>query len=355
MRLGITGGGTGGHVFPALEVARLARERGHALLYLGSMRGQEGDVCRRESIEFRGFASEPLYSLRSARGVRAAFRILVATSRARAALRAWKPDAVFSTGGYSAAPVVGAARRLGIPYVLLEANSAPGRSNLMFAKQASAVATVFRSSEGRFPGCRVVRTGLPIRKALREAAAGKRGAEEPNVLITGGSQGSEFLNTHVPPAAALMGDAELGWLHVAGKAHADDVGRAAATLGLGKRYRIAPFLEADQMAAAYAEASLIVCRSGGSLAEVALFGLPSVLVPLPSAAGDHQTHNAREFVEMGGAVLHPQAGSTSEKLRDDIRLWLDDADRRERAAAALKAFDVPDATERVLALVEAAK
>jgi UDP-N-acetylglucosamine--N-acetylmuramyl-(pentapeptide) pyrophosphoryl-undecaprenol N-acetylglucosamine transferase len=136
MRLVLSGGGTGGHVYPALEVARLARDRGHEILYLGSQRGQEAGVCQREGILFHGFPSQPLYSLKSPSGWKAAAALLQARMQARTALRAARPDVLFSTGGYSAGPVVSAARALKIPYMLHEGNSAPGRSNLLFAKEA---------------------------------------------------------------------------------------------------------------------------------------------------------------------------------------------------------------------------
>ncbi len=357
MRLAITGGGTGGHVFPALEVARLARAHGHELLYLGSLRGQEGAACQREGIAFQGFSSEPVYSVRTARGMRALAKALIATARARTALKHWKPDVLFSTGGYSAAPVVNAARILRIPYVLLEANSVPGRSNLMFAKQAKSVATVFRSFEANFPGAHVVRTGMPIRQELRAAAKLATNGSKLTVLIVGGSQGSEFLNKAVPQAAAELQREDVDWLHVAGKGNDAKVEAAlnAMTATPWKsHYKVVPFLQAEEMAKAYAEATVVVGRSGGSLAELALFGVPSVLVPLPSAAGDHQTLNAGEFVAMGAATLHPQGASTPKSFAQDIAAWLENPEGRKKAREALKAFDDPKATDKILKLIEEA-
>ncbi len=353
MRLIITGGGTGGHVYPALEVGRAAQARGHELLYLGSLRGQEGAACASEGIAFQGFPSEPLYSIRTFKGVKAAFKLLSAMSGAKKVLRHWKPDVVFSTGGYSAAPVINAARSLHIPYVLLEANSVPGRSNAIFAKQAKAVATVFRATEKYLLGSKIVRTGMPVRKALRDAAATKCSSDMQNVLIIGGSQGSEFLNSRLPEAASEYRGPNVHWRHVAGKAHVEAVLKDVLRRGL-KDYEVVPFLGADEMAQAYARATLVVGRSGGSLAEVALFGLPSVLVPLPTAAGNHQTRNAEEFVEMGAATIHRQETSTSARLAKEIEEWLVDAPKRDRASQATRAFDAPDATEQIMTLIEEA-
>lgn len=353
MRLAITGGGTGGHVFPALEVARLARDRGHEILYLGSFRGQESGACEREGFAFQGFASEPVYSLRTMRGLRAALRLLKASRAARARLLEYETAVLFSTGGYSAAPVVRAAMKERIPYVLLEANSVPGRSNAMFAREAVVVATVFRSTERFLKKANIVRTGMPIRAALREAAA-YREEGVPTVLVTGGSQGSEFLNRAVPKAAQMIARSGLKWIHVAGRDHAASLRANVQALGVSN-YEVHGFLNGPEMAKAYERATVLVGRSGGSLAEVAMFGIPSVLVPLPTAAGDHQTHNALEFEQMGAAVLHPQKESTPERLSADILGWLDSPEERLLAAQSLKEFDVPDATERILRLVEEAR
>lgn len=327
------------------------------MLYFGSLRGQEGAICSREGFAFQGFPSEPLYSLKTPRGMRAALNLLRSRWMARAALRAAKPSVVFSTGGYSAGPVVSAAQGLGVPYVLHEANSAPGRSNLLFAQGAFAVGIVFHGAAAHFSGCRVERTGMPIRRELRDLAAQGRMEPSGTVLVTGGSQGSAFLNEQVPRAAEALlqsWDGEpLKFVHVAGRANFESVRDRASKI---PNYLVVPFFEGAEMADAYGRASVIVCRSGGSLAEVALFGIPSVLVPLPTAAADHQTANANDFVQMGAATLHAQQGSSPERLASDIEGWLRDAPRRKAASEALRTFDVPDATERILGLLaEAAR
>lgn len=356
MRLIVTGGGTGGHVYPALEVARLARDQGHEVFYFGSLRGQESAICKREGFVFQGFPSEPLLSLKTPRGYKAAWNIFRSRWMARAALRAAKPNALFSTGGYSAGPVVSAAQTMRLPYVIHEANSAPGRTNLLFARQAYAVAIVFPGAASHFRGCHVVRTGMPIRRELRAAAQKERKEEGGTVLVTGGSQGSAFLNERVPEAASILAQGPRGplpFLHASGKAHFEKVRAHAAEV---PNYTVTPYFEGEEMAQAYSQASLIVCRSGGSLAEVAMFGIPSVLVPLPNSAGDHQAANAQDFVSMNAATLHSQSGSTPEGLASDIEAWLDAPERRRAAKEALREFDVPDSTERILKLVlESAK
>lgn len=362
MRLVVTGGGTGGHVYPALEVARLARERGAELLYLGSLRGQEGDACRRMGVLFEGFPSQPLYSLRTPRGWRSAVGLVRCVGMAKRALRASRPDAVFSTGGYSAAPVMSAARSLGVPYVIHEANSAPGRSNLMFARRAAAFACTFKTTERYTKGIPVIRTGQPIRRELREAAAAieMQAPEAPTALVLGGSQGSAFLNDAVPAAYSHLEARGVRVIHSAGPKNIEAVCRRLKELNLPDAYDARAYLPTEEIAGAYASATLAVARSGGTVAEFALFGLPSVLIPLPTSAEDHQLHNAEEFVEMDAATLLVQpdaprdgfAPATPEGLAAAMDAWLGDPERRERARHNLRSWDVPDATERILALVE---
>lgn len=347
MKLIVTGGGTGGHVYPALEVARLAAERGADLHYFGSLRGQEGEACRTRGIPFQGFSSAPLYSLKSPRGWQSLFGLMKASLGAHAAMRALRPDAVFSSGGYSAAPVLWAARRLGVATVLLESNSVPGRTTRMFLPAAKAFGYVFRHTDSFTWGGRGIRTGQPIRVALREAAQSRAPGAEPLVVVVGGSQGSAFLNENLPKAAvALPG---VRFIHATGRAHFDAVSASVVPLGLGERYRLVPYLEQDDLMAAYRTATLAVARSGGTLAEFAAFRLPSVLVPLPQSADDHQRVNALEFAAMGAATMCEQP---SPDVADQIRAWIDDAPGRLRAAEAMAEWDMPDATARLVELIE---
>lgn len=293
--------------------------------------------------------------MRTLKGIRALIRLFRSSNKARSALQALKPAAVFSTGGYSAAPVMRAARSLGVPYVIHEQNSIPGRSNRMFAQQAKAVATTFKKSDKQFPGARVVRTGLPVRKELRLIAAEppEDPLEHPLVFIFGGSQGAKFLNEHMPAVAKLMHDDRFDWLHVSGPSHHSAVCSEVQTLQL-PHYHVQPYLQGSSMGQAYQHASLVVCRSGGSLAELAVFGIPSVLVPLPTAAGNHQYHNAKEFADMGAAVLHPEDRFDPTLMAAAVREWASSRDRRQKAKEALRNWDIPDSTERIVALIEEA-
>ena len=254
MKLILTGGGTGGHIYPALTIGVVAAEQGAELLYFGSIRGQESGVCRDRGIPFTGFPSEPLYSLKSLRGLRALVKLQQARVQARRALRQAKPDAVFSTGGYSAGPVVAAARDLRIPYVIHSSDSVPARSSSLFAKDARAFTCAFRSTVGVMADFKVVRTGQPIRRELR-AAADNTIDEGDTVLVIGGSQGSEYLNSTVPKAA-LECPKHVKFIHVSGpNNHATTTARVEQ-LGLAARYRVVPYLHTEELLGAYRKTTI---------------------------------------------------------------------------------------------------
>lgn len=350
MKLIVTGGGTGGHIYPALEVAKYARTQGDSVSYFGSIRGQEGKASQAAGFPFEAFPSQPLYSLKSLRGVKAALALLKARGMAKAALKSASPDAVFSTGGYSAGPVVSGARSLGISYVIHEANSVPGRSNLIFAKEARAFTTLFKSSERYAPGVKCQRVGQPIRSELRDAVS-KRSPEPDLVLCIGGSQGSEFLNGCVPRAFAGEGLAGARLLIASGPKNFETTQKVVDGLGIGGRVTVKAYLETPEMVDAYCRAAVVIGRSGGTLAELAMFGIPSVLVPLPTSAGDHQLHNAEEFVAMNAATLLNQADATPSAISEAVGGWLGDGLRRESARSALQAWDLPDATSTIYRLL----
>lgn len=361
MRLIVTGGGTGGHVFPALEIARAAREEGIDVRYLGSLRGQEGRACQRLGLPFEAFPSGPVRSLRSPRGWASLVRLVVCAARVRRRLRALRPDAVFGTGGYAAAPVILAARKLGVPYVIHEQNAIPGRANRLAARRAAAVATVFRAAERHFPGGRVVRTGMPLRRELRSGQQGRFGfgAGEPGagplLLVMGGSQGAEALNDAALATAVRMAGHDVAWLHVTGPAHFERVLNTKDRFAIRGSYEVRAYLEAEEMAAALFSARLVICRAGaGTLAELAAFRRPAILVPYPYAYAGHQMANAREFESLGAASVLSQTELQPRTLEGLIEVWLSEPEREERARIALAEWDVPDAVERVLGLLREA-
>lgn len=359
MRLTVTGGGTGGHVFPALEAAKAAREKGWQVEYLGSERGQEGAACAKADIPFIAFPSRPLIKPVSYQGAKTLLLMAKAILMAKRRLQQRRPDAVLTMGGYSSAPVVQAAKALRIPIIVHEQNSVPGRTNLMAAKGRGAVCTVFHHTAQHFPESKVIRTGNPVRASLREAASGilpfntPWAAGRPAVLVMGGSQGAAALNDVSLATAVRMARAGIQWIHLTGPNHYEGALEARAKLSVGDDYDIRAFMDADGMAEAFSACQMAVCRSGaGTLTELAAFRRPSILVPYPNAFADHQKVNAQEFVEMGAAVMLEQKDLSPSGLEGRILSWLHDKDLYAEAQKAMAEWDIVDSTERIIQVLE---
>jgi UDP-N-acetylglucosamine--N-acetylmuramyl-(pentapeptide) pyrophosphoryl-undecaprenol N-acetylglucosamine transferase len=364
MRLLIAGGGTGGHIYPALAVARSLRADPADppdLAWLGGHRGLETSVVRAAGIPTRRLALRSLRSTdRSIHLLLDPARLALSVPQATAILVRERPAAIFTTGGYVAIPVALAARGLGIPVVLWEGNVIPGRSVRAIARLVSVTAVSYPETcrALALPADRCFETGTPIREltGLDPVAARERLGVPPGarlLLVFGGSQAVRRFNDAV--AAVLPRLVErVHVVHVTG-----DAGYPAALRGreglpteVRERYRPYPFLR-DEMAAALVAADLIVGRGGSStLAEAAAIGRPLVVVPYPHAAG-HQRANARRLVEAGAAVLVDDDAFDGEALLAAAAI-LDDPALHARMAAASRELGRPGAAAAVAALVRAA-
>jgi UDP-N-acetylglucosamine--N-acetylmuramyl-(pentapeptide) pyrophosphoryl-undecaprenol N-acetylglucosamine transferase len=364
MRLLIAGGGTGGHIYPALAVARSLRAAdgpdGPAISWLGGHRGLEAGLVRAAGIPFRRLL---LRSLRTVdlgpHAVLDPLRLVASVPQATAILVRERPDAIFTTGGYVSVPTLLAAAPLRIPVVLWDGNVVPGRSVRLTARLADVLAVSFEATCDALAGagrpCYV--TGTPIRDLTdvdREAARVQLGIPPGSrlLLVFGGSQAVRRFNTAV--AAALPRLVErLYVVHVAGES-----GYAAALSareGLPEeqraRYRPYPFLR-DEMVPALAAADLVVGRAGSStLAEVTALGLPMVVVPYPHAAG-HQRANAEILAAAGAARLVEDDAFDADALLEAASI-LDDPETHVRMAAAARELGRPGAADAVAELVRA--
>lgn len=365
MRVLIAGGGTGGHIYPALAVARSlrARQDGADLGWLGGHRGLEAAIVPAAGIPFHRLALRSLRSVGAdAHVILDPLRLGASVPQAAAILAAERPAAVFTTGGYVAVPVLLAAAPLGIPVVLWDGNVIPGRAVRATARLADVLAVSFAatcvalsSAAPRRP-CYV--TGTPIRdtSSVDRAAARERLGISPGarvLLIFGGSQAVRRFNRAVAEALPKLVE-RVVVIHVTG-----DDGYAAALAGrealppdLRERYRPHPFLR-DDMLTALAAADLVVGRAGSStLAEVSALGLPMVVVPYPHASG-HQKANARQLVEAGAGRLVEDAAFDAAALLEAARLLEDPAAHLAMSAAA-RSLGRPGAADAVADLVLAA-
>ena len=346
----IAGGGTGGHLYPGIAVARelLRRQPDAVVTFAGTARGIEARVVPRE-----GFALDLLRSA-GLKATSVSARIRGLGLLPLGGLDAWRiiskrePDLVIGVGGYSSGPVVLVAALRRIPTMLLEQNAVPGLTNRSLAKVVSAAAVTFDSTVSFF-GRRAFVAGNPIRAEFLEPDAGDpdrpTGAAAPRVLIFGGSQGAHAINMAMVEAAPRLAPRGLAITHQTGERDLERVRDAYGQAGLAAR--VEPFLY--EMDREMRRADLIVCRAGATtIAEITAAGRPSVFIPLPTAADDHQRKNAEVLVRAGAAELIEQKDLTGELIAERITALMSDSGRRERMATAARALARPDAARVIV-------
>ena len=353
----IMAGGTGGHVFPALATARVLRERGWSIVWLGTQRGIEARLVPAQGIPVEWLSVSGLRGKGLLTLAAAPFRLALALVQALRAVHRHAPQVVLGAGGFASGPGGVAAWLLGRPLVVHEQNAVAGLTNRVLARLAKRVLEGFPDSFGR--GVRAERVGNPVRPEIVAIApparryAGREG--RARLLVFGGSQGSQRLNAVVPAALGeLPAELRPEVLHQTGAKGLDDTLKAYRARGIDADVRA--FI--DDMASAYGWADLAVCRSGAlTVAELAAAGVPAVLVPFPAAVDDHQTRNAEYVVAQGAAVLLPERTLTPGSLAAALRELLEAGrPRLERMAQAARAAAITDADRRLAdACVAAAK
>jgi UDP-N-acetylglucosamine--N-acetylmuramyl-(pentapeptide) pyrophosphoryl-undecaprenol N-acetylglucosamine transferase len=309
-------GGTGGHIFPAIAVADVLRDKGWRVTWLGAPHSMEAELVPKHGydmawVRFSGVRGKGLL-----RKLALPLNLLVALWQSAVAIFRHRPDAVLGMGGYITFPGGVMAALLRRPLVIHEQNSIAGLSNKVLAKIAARVMSGF---PGVLP--QAVWCGNPVRADIAalpqpdQRFAGRGG--KLNVLVVGGSLGATALNAIIPQALALLApEARPHVVHQAGKHHAETVRQHYQQAGVEADIR--PFL--DDMAQQYARADLVICRAGAlTVAELAAAGVASILIPFPFAVDDHQTHNARFLSEKDAAILLPQSEMNAEKLAQLLR------------------------------------
>ncbi len=355
----IAGGGTGGHVFPALALARelAVRRPEEPVVLVGTRSGLEADL-----VPKAGFALE-FVRARGLVGKGPAARLRGAVSLLPAFLDSWRilsrraPRAVVGVGGYASGPVVATAWLRRVPTVVHEANAVPGLTNRLLARVATRVAAGSGAAAGALPGAVV--TGNPVRDDFFRIAplAGRPARRRMRVLVVGGSQGAQILNRLVPDALAAVRarGLELSVVHQAGRARrglghdAGDLRARYAALGFGAE-SVREFL--DDIPSEFASADLVLSRSGAmTAAEIAAAGRPALLVPFAGATHGHQEANARALERAGAAVVLTEAEATPERLADGIASLLSDPARLLAMGEAARRAAIPDAAARLADLV----
>ena len=340
----IAGGGTGGHLFPGLAVAEAVVAQGTAeVLFVGSAYGIEATAIPRTQFPFRAVSIRGLRG-RGWRGALAfAGQLPVALLEAWRIVATFRPTLVLGLGGYGSVPVVLAAWLRRVPSVLMEQNVHPGFANRLLGHLARRVCTSFAESARFFPADRTVQTGNPVR-ALHTAV--QPAAGHFTLFVFGGSQGAHSVNEAAVEAARIVSERLSGLrvIHQTGPADAEGVERRYRDKGV--EAQVVPFVH--DMASVYGQADLVVCRAGATtLAELCALGKPSILIPYPFAADDHQRANAEVLARHGAAELILDAELSGERLAASVLALTRNHERLVKMGAAARQLAVPDAALRV--------
>jgi UDP-N-acetylglucosamine--N-acetylmuramyl-(pentapeptide) pyrophosphoryl-undecaprenol N-acetylglucosamine transferase len=369
LRLVVTGGGTGGHIYPALAVAELLQGNPpvESVTYIGKTGGLESELVPAAGVPFEGIS---FYGMPRAKTPLLPFQWIAwflklqeAKAIARQKLQTIQPHVVFGTGGYVSAPVLMAAHSLGIPYVVHEPDAQPGLVNRLMSCNACIITTSFSEGADKLrhrADQTVLLTGNPIRGQIgqwgRVEARERMGltswsGDRPVLLVTGGSQGSRRINTAIVEALPdLIGKLGFSVVHLTGRTLYDETAAAVEALALSEtqaaHYWLQPY--SSEMPALLALADLAICRAGSlSLSEMYVCGIPTILVPYPFAASDHQRKNAQASVRAGASRLVEDADCTAERLCAELTPFAENPAQRQQMRQTALRLGHPNATQEI--------
>jgi UDP-N-acetylglucosamine--N-acetylmuramyl-(pentapeptide) pyrophosphoryl-undecaprenol N-acetylglucosamine transferase len=364
-RIVLTGGGTGGHVYPALAVAECLKNDSdvEAILYIGATGHVEERLAKEQGLEFVGLHVAGMPRKISPRLITWPGEITLAVARAHSVLKEFRPTAVLGTGGYASAPPLVAALTLKVPFAIHEPDAHPGLVNRSLGQYARLISLGMEGAKSTFKNnAHVSVFGNPISnrfsKVITRAEAAKMldvDPDLPTLLITGGSQGAQAINHAVYEALSdlIAGSPSIQILHQVGEKNWDDM-----SLRLKDEFKSHPLYKPrkyfDNLAIAYAVSDLTVCRAGAmTIAELYATGTPAVFVPLPSAAQDHQTFNAKSVEEQGGAVVLPQSELNGERFARIVKQLIFDRARLDAMKRAMQASAKPNAAQELARALKA--
>jgi UDP-N-acetylglucosamine--N-acetylmuramyl-(pentapeptide) pyrophosphoryl-undecaprenol N-acetylglucosamine transferase len=357
VRLLVAGGGTGGHLFPGIAIADEVVRRGGQAMFVGGSRGIETRAVPAAGYQLETLDVSGIKRMGLLGTVRGLLRVPLALLRSLAILRRYQPDVVVGVGGYASGPMVLAAALARYPTAIQEQNSVPGFTNRVLGKLVKVVFIAFEDAAKHFPAKKVVRLGNPVRQkivtALQGVVASETSADKLRLLVVGGSQGARAVSELVIGAAPLLVEAGVDFtlVHQTGTADLERIAERYKTLGLDGRVTAQAFI--DDMASAYGNADLVIARAGAlTLAELAIAGRPAILVPLPTAADDHQSKNAARFAESGAAVVLDQRKAKAEDLARTVKDLAGDAARRTAMTVAMRGLARPRAAQEIVDRLE---
>lgn len=369
MRVLIAGGGTGGHIYPGITIGKALQEKGATVLFVGTEKGLEGEIVPREGFELQYISVDYFPRKLSLRLLKSGLTMFKGFADASKIVRTFRPDICIGTGGYVAGPVVVAAFLQRVPTLIQEQNAYPGLTNRWLGRVASRIALGYEESHSFFKNKdKLVTTGNPIRQQIVDttraeglARLGLRSTDRL-VLIFGASQGARSINDAVLQSLPDFNRLDMHFLVATGQSGWDEFERKLSGLEVNvsnekdgaKRVgnvRIVPYIH--DMAAALAGANLVVCRaSAGSIAEVTAKGIPSILIPYPHAAENHQEINARVLEKNGAARVITDAELNGSRLIAEIAGLINDKKRMTAMSESATRHGRPDAVWDIVALIE---
>ena len=361
-RIVLSGGGTGGHIYPALALYQVIKAKYPEVecLYVGSQKGLEADIVAKEGLAFQSIEIQGLKRSLSLKNLKTAWLMLTSVHKAKKILRDFKPDVVIGTGGYVCAPVLYAASRLGIPSLIHEQNSVAGVTNKFLSRFVNRIATCFEEVKSDFKGqeSKIILTGNP--RGQEVVATPKMDTilseqfqlddQVPTVLVFGGSRGAPAINQAAIEAIPSFAGQDYQVIVATGRVHYDEL-RQSLKQELPANVRLVPYI--DNMPSLLRQIKLVVGRSGAtSLTELTALGLPSILVPSPYVTNNHQEHNAMALVDHGAARMIKQADLTATSLVETIQELMADPKNLEKMAQSAYELGIRDASDRLVKVLE---
>lgn len=358
MRILVTGGGTGGHIYPALAFIRYVQkiQPDSEFLYVGTHRGLENKIVPETGISFKTIKIQGFKRKLSFENIKTVQLFIESIKRSKEILREFKPDVVIGTGGYVSGSVVYAAARMKIPTIVHEQNSVPGITNKFLSRFADKVGICFPDAAQYFPESKTVLVGNP--RAQEVVTSGKSEVLEqygllpdiPTVLIFGGSQGALKINQAVIQALPQFSQKEYQVLYASGDRYYNEISERFDIEKISRNLSLQPYIK--NMTDVMANVDLLIARAGAtSIAEFTALGLPGILIPSPYVTNDHQTKNAQSLVNAGAVKMIADADLTGDKLVEAVDEIMNDPEKRERMAKASRQEGIPDAAERLWTLV----
>ncbi len=353
LRVIIAGGGTGGHIFPAIAIGHALQrlQPGTELLFVGAIGKMEMEKVPQEGFEIIGLDIAGLNRGSILKNISLPYKLLKSRMQAQAIVKQFKPSAIVGVGGYASFPVLHAGQMMNVPTLIQEQNSFAGKSNKILGKRAKAICVAYENMEQFFPKAKIILTGNPVRKSISEMSKtsqeGKRFFGLTNdvktILVVGGSQGARSVNESIHHLLGELMTENVQLIWQTGKHYYEHAVKQAEKYN--GRVKVYEFIR--EMDYAYAAADIVVSRAGAlAIAELCIAGKPVIFVPLPSAAEDHQTSNAMALVSHDAALLVKDSEAKVELLKK-IKTVLYDNAMQQTMAANLKTMAIKDADERI--------